>query len=158
MGLCCFPEQEVPMHRSRRPLAAGLAVLASALIPLVAAAQTDAIPADQLGVWVPEKKDCKSPLRVELAPKQITLVNGTDRASQGNVGLTYSYVGASYQGISFVVMADWDKKQPYLLTFNEGEKKGRTKVSFTDAGLKKRFPLEQVALKRCPPPPKPAGK
>lgn len=138
--------------------AALVAALGLALLPGTAPAQTDAIPADQLGVWVPEKKDCKSPLRIELAPKQMTLVNGQDRASQGNVGLTYSYFGASYQGISFVAMADWDKTQPYTVTFNANEKKGRAVVNFSDAALKKRFPLENVALKRCASAVAPPGK
>jgi hypothetical protein len=41
-------------------------------------------------------------------------------------------------------MADWDKAQPYTVTFNANEKKGRAVVNFSDAGLKKRFPLENV--------------
>jgi hypothetical protein len=146
------------MDRSRRPLASRLAVLALLLSPLLAAAQTDAVPADQLGVWVPAKADCKSALRLELAPKQMTLVNGKDRVSHGNVGMSYSYFGNSYQGITFAAMPDWDKSQPYVVLLNADEKKGRAKINFSDAGLKKRFPLEDVALKRCATSVAPAGK
>ena len=97
-------------------------------------------------MWVPAKSDCKSsPLRLELAPKQMTLTNGKDQVSHGNVGMSYSYFGNSYQGITFAAMPDWDKSQPYVVLLNADEKKGRAKISFNDAGLKKRFPLENVA-------------
>ena len=137
------------MRSSRPAMAVRLVVLSAALGPFLAHAQTDAIPADQLGLWVPAKKDCKSPLRLELAPKAMTLTNGKDRVSHGNVGLSYSYFGDSYQGIQFAAMADWDKAQPYVVILNSGEKKGRARLSFSDAALKKRFPLENVELKRC---------
>ena len=136
------------MRRSRA-VAARLGVLAAFAFPLLAKAQTDAIPADQLGVWVPAKSDCKSPLMLELAPKSMTLVNGKDRVSYGNVGLTYSYFGNSYQGIQIAAMADWDKIQPVTVIFNAGEKKGQAQILVDDAALKKRFPLDKAMLKRC---------
>ena len=141
------------MHR---PLAARLAVLGAMLLPAAAAAQTDAVPTDQRGLWVPAKSDCKSPLRLELAPKQMTLSNGKDRVSHGNVGM--SYFGNSYQGITFAAMPDWDKSQPYVVLLNAEEKKGRAKINFNDARLKKRFPLQNVTLKRCASAVAPAGK
>ena len=143
--------------RWSRAVAVPLLAFAVSLSPL-AEAQTDAIPADQLGVWVPAKSDCTSPLRLELAPKTMTLTNGKDRVSHGNVGLSYSYFGASYQGIQFAAMADWDKTQPYVVILNAGEKKGRAQTFFNDAALKKRFPLEEVMLKRCASTVAPAGK
>jgi hypothetical protein len=146
------------MDRSRRPLVSRLAVLAAFLSPLLATAQTDAVPVDQLGGWVPAKADCKSALRLELSPKQMTLVNGKDRVSHGNVGMSYSYFGNSYQGITFAAMPDWDKSQPYVVLLNADEKKGRAKITFSDAGLKKRFPLENVVLKRCATSVAPPGK
>jgi len=146
------------MRSTRGTLAGCVAALATGLFPVPALAQTDAIPADQLGVWVPAKKDCTSPLKLELAPKKMTLTNGKDRVSHGNVGLSYSYFGNSYQGTQFAAMADWDKAQPYVVILNSGEKKGRAKISFNDAGLKKRFPLENVELKRCASAVAPAGK
>ena len=146
------------MRRSRRAIAARVVLLAAVFLPVLALAQTDAIPADQLGVWVPAKSDCKSPLRVELAPKTMTLVNGKDRVSRGNVGLSYSYFGNSYQGIQFAAMADWDKTQPFTLILNAGEKKGRAQILLDDAALKKRFPLDKATLKRCASAVTPAGK
>jgi hypothetical protein len=142
----------------QRSVVARLAVLATVLVPPAVAAQTDAVPADQLGLWVPAKSDCKSQLKLELAPKQMTLTNGKDKVSHGNVGLSYSYFGNSYQGITFAAMPDWDKTQPYVVLLNADEKKGRAKLSFNDAGLKKRFPLENVPLKRCASAVAPAGK
>jgi hypothetical protein len=146
------------MRRPRGPVAARLVLLATVLSPPVALAQTDAIPPDQLGVWVPAKSDCKSPLRLELAPKTMTLVNGKDRFSQGNVGLSYSYFGNSYQGIQFAAMADWDKTQPFTVILNAEEKKGRAQLLVDNAALKKRFPLDKAKLKRCASTMAPAGK
>jgi hypothetical protein len=138
------------MRRSRRPVSMRLALLAAVLSPPLVLAQTDAIPPDQLGVWVPAKSDCKSStLKLELAPKTMTLTNGKDRVSKGNVGLSFSYFGNSYQGIKFAAMADWDKTQPYVVILNAKEKKGQAEIYFNDAALKKRFPLEGVLLKRC---------
>ena len=145
------------MRRSRAA-ASRLAMFAVLSSPLLSKAQTDAIPADQLGSWVPAKSDCKSPLKLELAPKTMTLVNGKDRVSQGNVGLTYSYFGNSYQGIQFAAMADWDKTQPLTVIFNAGEKKGRAQLLIDNAALKKRFPLDKAMLKRCASAVAPAGK
>src|SRR5262249_4305316 len=145
------------MRRSRAA-AARLAMFAVLSSPLLSKAQTDAIPADQLGSWVPAKSDCKSPLKLELAPKTMTLVNCKDRVSQGNVGLTYSYFGNSYQGIQFAAMADWDKTQPFTVVFNAGEKKGRAQLLIDNAALKKRFPLDKAMLKRCASAVAPAGK
>jgi hypothetical protein len=128
---------------------AGSAMLVLALSAAHASAQ-DAVPADQAGDWVPAKAGCASPLKLVLAGSQATLVNGADRLTTGNVGVTYSYFGASYQGISFVLMPDYDKSQPYVVYFNTDEKKGQTTVEFNDASLRKRFPLEKTVLKRCP--------
>jgi hypothetical protein len=146
------------MRRSRRPVAARVALLAAVLSSLLAMAQTDVIPADQLGVWVPAKSDCKSSLKLELAPKTMALSNGKDRVSHGNVGLSYSYFGNSYQGIQFAAMADWDKAQPFTLILNAGEKKGRAQILIDDAALKKRFPMDKAILKRCASTVAPAGK
>jgi hypothetical protein len=146
------------MRRSRRPVSTRLALLAAVLSPPLVLAQTDAIPPDQLGVWVPAKSDCKSSLRLELAPKTMTLVNGKDRVSKSNVGLSHSYFGNSYQGIQFAAMADWDKTQPFTVILNAGEKKGRAQLLVDDAALKKRFPLDKATLKRCASTVDPAGK
>ena len=146
------------MRRSRRPVAARIALLAAVLTPPASLAQTDVIPADQLGAWVPAKADCKSALKLELAPKTMTLTNGKDRVSQGNVGLSYSYFGNSYQGIQFAAMADWDKTQPFTVILNAEEKKGRAQLLVDNAALKKRFPLDKAKLKRCASTMAPAGK
>ena len=115
-----------------------------------AAGAQDAVPDDQAGDWVPAKGGCDSPLRLSLAGKQATLVNGADRVTHGNLGVTHTYFGQSYQGITYVLMPDYDNTQPYIVYFNANEKKGQTAVEITDASLKKRFPLEKTVLKRCP--------
>jgi len=146
------------MRRSRRPVVARVALLSAVLSPLVALAQTDVIPADQLGLWVPAKSDCKSPLTLELAPKTMILTNGKDRVSHGNVGLSYSYFGNSYQGIQFAAMADWDRTQPFTVILNAGGKKRRAQILVDDPALNKRFPLDRSILKRCASAVAPSGK
>jgi hypothetical protein len=127
-----------------------VSVLLAALLSAAPGWAQDAVPAEQAGDWVPATAGCTSPLKLVLAGTQSTLVNGADRLTTGNVGVTYSYFGASYQGISFVLMPDYDKTQPYIVYFNTNEKKGQTTVEFNDASLRKRFPLEKTVLKRCP--------
>jgi len=129
--------------------AVGVVLLALLAHAGVAGAQ-DPVPDDQVGEWVPAKGGCDSPLRLILVGNQAALVNGKDRVSHGNLGVTHSYFGQSYQGISYVLMPDYDKSQPYIVYFNANEKKGQTTVDISDASLKKRFPLEKMVLKRCP--------
>ena len=125
-------------------------VLLALLAHAGAASAQDPVPDDQAGTWVPAKGGCDSPLRLILLGSQATLVNGEDRVSHGNLGVTHSYFGQSYQGISYVLMPDYDNSQPYIVYFNANEKKGQTTLDITDASLKKRFPLEKMVLKRCP--------
>jgi hypothetical protein len=96
----------------------------------------------------------------------LSLVNGPDSQSWGNVGVPTTFFGPDYNGISVVALPDFDGSQPFTVYFNADEKKGVTKVSiYTEApvsrnpGLAKiqaaakklasRFPLNDAPLKRC---------
>ena len=123
-----------------------LAVLAAAVGP--APAQTDVVLPELVGEWGPAGK-CTGPLRLVLAERQATLVNGKDTVTHGNLAVTGSYFGHDYQGIMLVLLPDWDQSQPYVVTFNSGEKRGDTTIDITDAALKKRFPFGTTVLRKC---------
>jgi hypothetical protein len=141
---------------------AGLVILV-AIAPLMA--QTS-IPAEFRGDWVPQTANCNSPLKLAVTETTLSLVNGTDTQSWGNVGLPTTFFGPDYNGISVVALPDFDGSQPFTVYFNADEKKNVTKVSiYTEAPVLKnpelakmqaaakhlanRFPLNDAPLKRC---------
>jgi hypothetical protein len=128
-------------------------------------AQTS-IPAEFRGDWVPQTAACGSAVKLRVAEATLTLVNGADSQSWGNVGVPTSFFGPDYNGISVVALPDFDASQPFTVYFNADEKKGVTKVNiYTEipgptnpqlakiqAAAKKlatRFPLNDVPLKKC---------
>jgi hypothetical protein len=126
-------------------------------------------PAEFRGDWVPAGADCAgSKLRFRVTDTQMTLVNGKDEQSFGNVAWPTSYFGPDYQGISAVAIPDGDSgNQLFSVYFNADEKKGVTKLVFEEGverpepqfapyneifrkakALKARFPLTDE-LKHC---------
>lgn len=143
------------------PLAAGLG-------PAPALATDDPVPAEQHGEWVPVTAGCESPSRFRVEERRMTLVNGKDSQSWGNIGVTHTYFGPDYEGISFVAMPELDSGEaPFTVFFNADDKPGVTKVEiYTEmqgvlppqvkaiqARAKKladRFPaLNQAPLRKC---------
>jgi hypothetical protein len=138
-----------------------------ALLGAPAAATEDKVPAEYQGDWVPEKGTCESPVRFRIAETRMTLINGKDSASYGGIGITHTFFGPDYQGISFVAMPELDSgNAPFTVFFNADEKKGVTKVDIyqeikgtqnaqvkaIQAAAKKlseRFPLNNIPLKKC---------
>jgi hypothetical protein len=127
----------------------------------------DTIPSEFRGDWVPQKAECTSAVKLRVAEETLTLMNGADSQSWGNVGVPTSFFGPDYQGISAVALPDFDASQPFTVYFNVDEKKGVTKVSIysemkgpmnpqvakIQAAAKKlasRFPLNDLPLKKCP--------
>jgi hypothetical protein len=127
----------------------------------------DTIPSEFRGDWVPQKAECTSAVKLRVAEETLTLINGADSQSWGNVGVPTSFFGPDYQGISAVALPDFDASQPFTVYFNVDEKKGVTKVSIysemkgpmnpqvakIQAAAKKlaaRFPLNDLPLKKCP--------
>ena len=140
------------------------AAIVFASMPLVA---RDALPAEFRGDWVPQKAECASGVKLRVGEETLTLMNGTDTQSWGNVGVPTSFFGPDYQGISVVALPDFDASQPFTVYFNADEKKGVTKVNIysemkgpmnaqvakiQDAAkrLATRFPINDLPLKKCP--------
>ena len=148
----------------------GAARLAAAALVVAAGAALAAqatIPLEFHGDWVPTGRGCQSPVKLRVAAATLTLVNGTDSQTWGNVGVPASFFGHDYEGISVVALPDFDATQPFTVYFNAEERKGVTKVSiYTEmrgpmnpqlaklqADAKKlasRFPLNDAPLERCP--------
>jgi hypothetical protein len=142
------------------------AVLLLAVLP--AAAQ---VPADFHGEWVAATAACTTPLRVRFEAARVTLVNGADMESFGGIEIAGpSYFGPDYKGIQSVLITEFEGDQPVRATLNLDEKKGVTALELNvptpanpankvamaanarlaKLNLVKRFPLQNVVLKRCP--------
>lgn len=150
----------------RRARAAAL-LLALAVAP--AGAVSEPMSPDVVGDWVPAASGCDAAQRLRVESAKMTLMNGSDRQSWGNFETALSFFGPEYQGISTVVMPDFDSGDPpFTVYFNADEKKGVTKVEIyvpmqgntnpqvaaiqaKHEKLAKRFPgLNMTSLKKCP--------
>jgi hypothetical protein len=135
-----------------------------------AAAQSGPVPTEWQGTWVSVKAACDSPVRVVITADKLSLVNGNDKQAIGGIEMAGpAYWGPDYQGIEAALITEFDGQQPVTATFNAGEKKGIAQVAFapvqpgaagnallaaynkriTELNLVKRFPLDQVPLKKC---------
>lgn len=144
-----------------------VALCALALIVPEASAQ-QSVPPQFIGDWVAANVTCTAPLRFRATARQLTLINGRDTASYGDIAIPSGFFGPDYNGISVVLMPDINTGEPpFTAYFNADEKKGVTKLDiYTDMKgpmnpqvaaiqgrakrLSQRFPLHQVALKKCP--------
>jgi hypothetical protein len=154
-----------------RRLLAGVAACSLASIVVagsVSNAGAQDLPAEFQGDWVPATADCESDVRLLVTATRMTLVNGADASSYGNVTIAPAYFGPDYRGISVASMpASGGDVPPFTVLFNAGEEKGVTRleiyreskarratpqVEAVEAVAKKlseRFPLDAVPLKKC---------
>jgi hypothetical protein len=132
------------------------------------ASAQDKVPAEFQGDWVPATGACTSQVRFRVAESSMTLINGKDTATYGNLGTTATYFGNEYNGISVVFLPELNGGDPpFTVFFNADEKKGVTKVDiYTEmpgpmnapgralqAAAKKlatRVPVNKIPLKKCP--------
>lgn len=146
-----------------------------ALVPVAAifvlgaqhAIAQDRLPPEVQGDWVQATATCDSPVRFRATETQMTLINGKDSETYGDLGVTHSYFGPDYEGISFVSIPNFNSDQPFTVYFNADEQKDITKLAIYEkiegttnpqviaiqAAAKKlaeRFPLNLVPLKKCP--------
>ena len=152
------------MTVKNRQLTVTLLAFACAAVSLAAQGP---VPAQFRGDWVPQSAACTSALRFRVAESTLTLVNGADSQTWGNVALPASFFGPEYKGISQVALPDFDGAQPFTVYFNDSEKKGVTRVEIyvemkgvtnpqtlkLQAAAKRlatRFPLNNMPLKKCP--------
>lgn len=80
------------------------------------------------------------------------LINDKDSEAFEKIDLCYSCEGgAKYDGnvIWLTPESDTDSRVPFIAYLNAGEKMGVTVVDIDVSALKKRFPLDELELKKC---------
>lgn len=152
----------------RRVCAVSAWLLAVVVSP-ISAAQT-AVPAEFHGTWTPVSAACDSVMRVVVAAQVLTFINGKDSAAIGGIEMAGpGYFPPGYRGIEAVLITEFNGHQPATMVFNAGEKKGVAQVGFSAVtpgkanaqlnaynariarlNLARRFPLNNVPLKKCP--------
>ena len=133
-----------------------------------AAAQLKDVPAQFHGKWVPTKATCESPAALVVSADRLTVVNGKDSEAIGGIEMAGpGFFPPGYRGIMAVAITEFSGQQPATATFNVGDKKGVAVIEFapmmskgnpqqnaynariSKLNLAKRFPLNNVPLKRC---------
>ena len=126
------------------------------------------IPKEFHGDWVPAAGTCDSPARFRVSEDKVTLIQGKDSASFGDIAIPTSYFGPDYTGPSVVVIPEFESgNSPFTVYFNVDDKMGVAQLDIYEPisgpknpqieaiqapskALAKRFPLHRVALKHCP--------
>jgi hypothetical protein len=103
------------------------------------------------GTWVPAKASCESPLRLVIDANVVTFVNGAQRAEFRKLDQCFSCMGREVSDMT-LLSTDAMGDSPFMITL-DGRKKSKPAVSAdlgNDKKLAARFPLGNVALKKCP--------
>ncbi|MBI5483696.1 MAG: hypothetical protein HY888_04435 [Deltaproteobacteria bacterium] len=124
-----------------------VAVPAFAVEPLV--------PEEFIGDWLPTDNACDSKLGIKVEKDSVTLFNGADSKSFGDLDICYSCEGgAQYSGEVVWLLPEFHSGNGVQFTvyFNANEEKGITVIQFEKKekeNIKKRFPLHDVKLRKC---------
>lgn len=113
---------------------------------------TGDVPEEFIGDWVPSSSTCSSPIIFRVKSKAAVLINDKDSEAFEKIDLCYSCEGgAKYDGnvIWLTPESDTDSRVPFIAYLNAGEKMGVTVVDIDVSALKKRFPLDELELKKC---------
>jgi hypothetical protein len=128
------------------------ALAAAALACASAVAMTgDNVAEPFRGSWVPAKAACDSALRIVIEPKAVTFVNGAQRAEFRKLEQCFSCMGRDVQDMT-LLSTDALGDSPFMITL-DGRKKAKPAIGVdlgNDKKLAARFPLHDVAMKKCP--------
>lgn len=146
-----------------------LAIAVSALVWYATMARAErVVPAEFHGEWASKAEGCGAKAKLRVAGDALTLVNGTDSATYGDVAIAHSYFGPEYTGVSVVAIPELNSgKSPFRVFFNADEERGVTKAHIYQEmkgvtvpaviaiqerakKLAERFPVNFVALEKCP--------
>ena len=103
------------------------------------------------GAWVPAKASCESPLKVVIDANVVTFVNAADRAEFRKLDQCFTCMGRDVKDVT-LLSTDAMGDSPFMITL-DGTRKGKPAVGVdlgNDKKLAARFPLGNVALKKCP--------
>lgn len=126
----------------------------------------DEIPTPFRGDWAAGTTGCQVGPKLHVEREKLTLINGRDTASYGDIGIAYSFFGPDYRGMQVAVMPEVSSDYPFMVTFNFQEKRGVTSVAIYQEikgntlpavaaiqarakALAKRFPLDGLELTKC---------
>jgi hypothetical protein len=130
----------------------------------------ESLPPEFRGNWVAAAGSCTARVRFVVGERRVTLVNGEDREAYGDIAIAYSFFGRDYEGLSVVAIPEFSSNNaPFTIIFNADEVKGRTvldmhqeikvdgprnprleSIQAASRKLAARFPLNRIALKKCP--------
>ena len=102
------------------------------------------------GDWVPAKAACTSPFKLVIDANVVTFVNGTQRAEFQKLEQCFSCLGRDVQNMT-LLSTDAMGDSLFMITL-DGTKKSQPGVSVdlgNDKKLAARFPIGNVALKKC---------
>ena len=110
------------------------------------------VPAEFIGLWVPEGGSCQAISGLRVEQESVTLFNGPDSQKYGDLDICHSCEGgARYSGEVVWLLPDFRKgiRNSFTVRFNANEEKGITVIDIDRDDLKKRFPLHNVKLHMC---------
>jgi hypothetical protein len=140
--------------RWRRRRSGHMSIIARLLLGVVLAVPvaraSDSLPVEFLGVWVPAKASCESPVRMSVAPGLVEFTNSSSSRLFPAAEPCFSCEGgARYGGIVVWLTPSGSESSSFVVRFNAGERKGFAIIEVLSAELQSLFPLNNVLLKKC---------
>ena len=114
--------------------------------------ENDDVPITFRGDWVPQTQNCETALKLVVERECLVLKNGIETQTFKDIDVCHSCVGgAKSDGIEIWLIPAFgtQRPSPFIVRLNADKVSGVAKLSFKDDGLKQRFPLDEVPLKRC---------
>jgi hypothetical protein len=111
------------------------------------------VPPEFIGDWVPLKASCQSKTLLRVAPAAVTLLSGANSQQFGDIGICYSCEGgAQYSGEVVWLTPEFHSGSvaPFIVRFNANEEKGVAVVEIKSGNIKRRFPVHERKLRKCP--------
>jgi hypothetical protein len=127
-------------------------MLSVLLASCVASPFADDVPERFRGYWVPQAQSCDSQRGLVVERDRLVLTNGIETQTFGDVDVCHSCVGGSKSdGIEIWLIPEFgtQRPSPFILRLNADKVLGVARLSIREDRLKKRFPLDDVPLKRC---------
>ena len=112
----------------------------------------DNVPMTFRGDWVPQMQSCDTALKLVVERDRLVLKNGIDTQTFKDIDVCHSCVGGSKSdGIEIWLIPAFgtQRPSPFIVRLNADKVLGVARLGFKDDGLKQRFPLDEVPLKRC---------